>query len=332
MPSPIPFFEAINAYQNSAAINAAINLEVFTAIAEGVTTTEALAERCSASPKGIRILCDFLVVMGTLTKESGRYGLTEDSAVFLNKHSPAYLGGTVRFLHSDTIKSAWADATEFVRKGASVLPETGTMAPDHPVWRDFARAMVPMMAPPAEFIAQTCGMAPGTPCKILDVAAGHGMFGITMARHNPAATVWACDWDAVLDVAREHAHAAGVADRFNTLAGSAFDIEFGSGYDVALVTNFFHHFNAATCETLIRKLHAALGPQGRVVTLEFVPDEDRVSPPVPAAFAIMMLATTADGDAYTFGEYQRMFANAGFPKSEMLDVPMSPQRLIISSK
>jgi hypothetical protein len=86
------------------------------------------------------------------------------------------------------------------------------------------------------------------------------------------------------------------------------------------------------CEGLLRKIHAALKEGGRVITLEFVPNEDRVSPPIPAAFSMMMLGGTAGGDAYTFPELERMFKNAGFAESELQEIPRSPSRLVISRK
>ncbi|MBM3459656.1 MAG: class I SAM-dependent methyltransferase, partial [Armatimonadetes bacterium] len=89
----------------------------------------------------------------------------------------------------------------------------------------------------------------------------------------------------------------------------------GSNYDVVLLTNFLHHFAVPTCEQLLRRVHGWLKPEGVVVTLEFVPNEDRVSPPGPAAFSLVMLATTEAGDAYTFSELDSMFRNAGFGDS-----------------
>ncbi len=330
MPSPLRFFEAVSAHELTAAIRAGVELEVFTAIGEGKTTAESIAARTRASPKGIRILCDYLTVSEFLVKSGANYSLHPDTAPFLDKRSPAYMGGAIQFLLGETLLQSFAGLTAAVRKGGTVMGGQGTMDPDHPVWRDFARAMVPMMAAPAEFIART--VATSGPVRVLDIAAGHGLFGIAMARHNPQAEVVAVDWEAVLDVAREHAQAAGVAARHHTLPGSAFEVEFGQGCDLALFTNFFHHFDIPTCETLMRKAHAALKPDGRAVTLEFVPDDDRVSPPPAAMFALTMLATTSDGDAYTLREYETMFVNAGFPRSEAVDVPQSPHRVIVSYK
>lgn len=331
-PSPIHFFENINAHQRTAALKAAIELDLFTAIGEGTDTARPLAERCQASERGIRILSDYLVVIGFLTKSDNRYGLTLDSAVFLDRRSPACIASTAKFLTSPTLMEAFKDLTTVIKKGTTLISDEGTMEPEHPVWVEFARAMAPMVALPAELIAQKVDAAAGEKWKVLDIAAGHGLFGITIARHNPNAQIVAVDWSNVLEVAKENAEAAGVADRFSTIPGSAFDVDYGDGYDIALITNFLHHFDEATCVTLLRKIQAALKPGGRAVTLDFVPNEDRVTPPPAASFSMTMLGTTASGDAYTLAEYERMFSNAGFSSTEMHELPPTIEQLLISRK
>ena len=99
-----------------------------------------------------------------------------------------------------------------------------------------------------------------------------------------------------------------------------------------LLTNFLHHFDAAGCETILKKVHRALKPGGRAVTVEFVPNEDRVSPPEAAAFSLTMLVLTPGGDAYTFAELERMMRNAGFAKNELRELPPSFQRVVVSTK
>jgi hypothetical protein len=123
-----------------------------------------------------------------------------------------------------------------------------------------------------------------------------------------------------------------VADRHRLLPGSAFEVNWGGPYDVVLLTNFLHHFDVPTCERLAAKAHAALAPGGRALTLEFIPEPDRVSPPTAAAFALTMLATTAHGDAYTFAEYDGLFARAGFARSEFHPLPPTPQQAVVSHK
>jgi len=136
----------------------------------------------------------------------------------------------------------------------------------------------------------------------------------------------------VLAVAAENAKAEGVADRHALLPGSAFEVDWGGPYDVVLLTNFLHHFDVPTCERLAAKAHAALAPGGRAMTLEFVPDADRVNPPATATFALTMLATTAAGDAYTFAEYERIFSRAGFARSMFHPLPPTAQQAVVSHK
>jgi ubiquinone/menaquinone biosynthesis C-methylase UbiE len=331
-PSPQLFFQTINAHQQTEALKGAIELEVFTAIGEGNTTAAQIAKRCQASEKGIRILCDFLTIHGMLTKDGDQYGLTLDSATFLDKRSPAYLGGTVEFLCSPMLTEGAKHIAEAVRKGGTVMENDGTIGPENPVWVKFARAMGAMMAMPAQLIAKFIDPSADRRLKILDLAAGHGLFGIAFATNNPQAEITAVDWPAVLEVAKENAHKMGIADRYHTNEGSAFDVEFGSGYDLVLLTNFLHHFDPPTCETLLRKVHRALADGGRAVTLEFIPNEDRVTPPDAAGFSMMMLTSTPSGDAYTFSELDNMFANAGFSRSTVHPLPPTIQQIVISEK
>jgi ubiquinone/menaquinone biosynthesis C-methylase UbiE len=331
-PSPVLFFETVNAYQRSSAIKAAIELDVFTAIGEGNLTTKLLSERCKASERGMRILCDYLCIIGFLKKEERSYSLTTDSAVFLDRNSPAYMGGAIEFLLSPVLTKGFDNLTEAVREGGTVLPEEGTIAPEHPVWVDFARSMGPMMMMPAQLMAKQIETKAGSKLKVLDVAAGHGMYGITLAQHNPQAEIIAIDWPNVLEVAKENAQKAGVSDRYSTIAGSAFEVDFGRNYDLILLTNFLHHFDVETCENLLRKVHAALAEDGRAVTVEFVPNEDRVTPPPTAMFSLVMLGSTPKGDAYTFREFEEMFSHAGFSRSELHQLQPTPQQVIISDK
>ncbi|MCA1622136.1 MAG: methyltransferase domain-containing protein [Acidobacteria bacterium] len=332
LPSPERFFQIANAYQLSAALKAAVELELFTAVGEGNRDPRALAARCGASERGVRTLSDYLVIAGLLTKGEDGYGLTQDSAVFLDRRSPAYMGGTLEFLHAPTLTDSFEDLAGVVRKGGTMIPRGGTVAAENPLWVKFARAMAPMAAMPADAIA---GLVMGDrrgPLKVLDIAAGHGLYGIAFARQNPGAEVVALDWPAVLEVARENARAAGVAARHSGIEGDAFGADFGGPYDIVLLTNFLHHFDPPTNVRLLKKVRAALADGGVAVTLEFVPNEDRVSPPVSAAFSLMMLAGTEGGDAYTFPELERMFAEAGFSHSEPHQLPASPQQVIISRR
>ena len=330
-PTPALLFDTLNAHQRTEALKAAIEIDVFTAIAEGKTRASEIAQAREASDRGIRILCDYLVIIGFLTKTDNRYGLTPDSAMFLDKHSPAYMGTVIEFILSPHVMDNFRDFTNAVKRGGAA-PDADSIKPDSIMWVKFARAMAPMMAMPSQVLAPLVDPEAKDKLKILDIAAGHGLYGLAFAKRNPQAEVTAVDWPNVLEVARENARAAGVLDRYQTRPGSAFDVDYGTGYDIVLLTNFLHHFDVPACEGLLRKVYAALKNGGRAVTLEFVPNPDRVSPPQAAGFSVMMLGMTPSGDAYTFAELEGMFRNAGFARSEIHDLPPTIERVVISYK
>jgi hypothetical protein len=127
-----------------------------------------------------------------LTKEGAQYALAPDSALFLNRHSPAYIGTAIEFLLTPPLREAHARLTEAVRRGGSALCE-GTLEPENPDWVKFAQAVMPLMHIPAEIMAA------------------------------------------------------------ELRKGGAFETDFGSGYDLALITNFLHHFDPPTCTTFIAR-------------------------------------------------------------------------------
>lgn len=331
-PSPEHIFGVLNAFHNTAALKTAIELDIFTAIADGADQANSIAQRVKAAERGVRILCDYLTIHGFLTKDDRRYALTQESAIFLNRHSPAYMGTLAEFLASEGHKRDFEALTDSVRKGGTSVAQGDNTKPNDELWVTFARTMAPLTTVSAGFIADLAGAKEGKACKVLDIAAGHGMFGITIAKQNPNAQITAADWAPVLAIAKENAAAAGVADRLAFRPGSAFEADLGEGYDIVLLTNIFHHFDMPTCEKLMRRVHAALKPGGKALTLEFVPDEDRVTPPMAAAFSLIMLAETDAGDAYTVSEYERMFRNAGFAKTTLHPVPDMPQQVLLSEK
>jgi SAM-dependent methyltransferase len=325
--SPQLFFDAVQSFQKTAALKAAIGLNLFKAICAGDDSVETIASTTGAAPRGVRILCDYLVTLGFLSKSESRFMPTPVTRTFLDPMSPACVASVIDFLAAPEMLSLWLDdPVANVRNGGS--PGLAVISADNPIWEKFARAMVPFMRPlAAEVAARVAAMTPA-PLNVLDIAAGHGLFGISVAQAVPGARVTAVDWAGVLRLAQENAAAAGLGVRYQLCPGSAFDVDWGSDYDLVLLPNFLHHFDRATCVSLLRKVRASLAPGGRTLAVEFVPDEDRTGPPTPVLFAFMMLGSTPAGDAYTASELDAMARDAGYAGATCEPLPPTPETLV----
>src|SRR3974390_107054 len=256
-------FDMLHSQQRTAALRAAIDLDVSRAVGEGPGDVASMARHCSASERGIRILCDFLTIHGVLVKEDGRYRHSPMSAAFLDPRSPSCLALIAQFLANPAMRTPFDNLAEIVRTGPTSLAGDGSVEPENPIWVQFAQTMAPMMAPMVGPLGAVVLEGHTGPMRVLDIAAGHGLFGIEIAKQNPEAHVTGLDWAPVLRVALDNARKAGVDARYDMLPGSAFDVDFGGPYDAILLTNFLHHFDVATCVSLLKKVHKALRSGGQ---------------------------------------------------------------------
>src|SRR2546428_825331 len=187
---PSAVFQGLAACQETEALRAAIEIDLFTALGAGAATAKEIAARCNASERGVRTLADYLVVNGFLGKDGGRYALAPVAAMFLDRSSPGCIASAIHFMASPHVMRGFAQLTTTVRTGRAAIGDEG-LAPDHPMWVEFARSMAPLARLMAELLAGLLDAAAGRPWKGLDIAAGHGLFGITLARDNPKAQIGA---------------------------------------------------------------------------------------------------------------------------------------------
>jgi 16S rRNA G1207 methylase RsmC len=200
-----------------------------------------------------------------------------------------------------------------------------------PEWREFAQAIAPMMALPAEALAEALmPSAKSAPCDVLELAAGHGLFGIALGARNRQARITALDWPSVVPTARKNATRAGLGKRFATIGGSVFHANFGGPYDLVLIANFVHMLSAEQNVRMFRRALAAMKPKARLALFDFVVNEDRISPPLSAMFAMAMLTATEGGDTYPFSELESMCMRAGFGRCELREVGGIEQRVVLA--
>jgi cyclopropane fatty-acyl-phospholipid synthase-like methyltransferase len=166
--------------------------------------------------------------------------------------------------------------------------------------------------------------------RVLDIACGHGHYGIAIAKQNPLAEIFAQDWPAVLEVAVANARETGVSGRYHTIPGDVFSAPLGERYDLTLVTNFLPDFGPADCERLLARIRLTLRSEGRAVALQWIPDDDRLSPPSAPSLALSLLVSTPNGAVYTYRELEDIFRRAGFVRTEIRELGPSLPRVVIA--
>jgi 2-polyprenyl-3-methyl-5-hydroxy-6-metoxy-1,4-benzoquinol methylase len=332
IPSSGLVFNTLLCFQISAALRSAIEIDLFTAIADGHTTADAMAVRCKVNARGMRILADHLVINGFLTKRGNTYGLTAESSCYLVRHSPHYVGRQAEFMQSSFLWALFDHLTQAVREGGAQLPGNA-MEPDHDLWVTFARVMSDSMGIEAALVPpiiyKLLERRTAQPLKILDVAAGHGRFGIAFAKADPTCRVVAQDWPRILEVTRDNVLKHGVSDRFTTIAGGIMEVDIGTGYDVVLIPNLIHYLDRASSVQILKKVRAAMNPGALLAIAEFAPNDDRVSTPQFASYALFCLAISPAGDAYTVSEIFSMCTEAGF--KNLSGWELSRERLLVGT-
>jgi len=296
--------EEFCAFERTLALRTAIEMDLFTQIGAGANTISKLAAASKASERGLRVLCDLLTVQGHLSKKGWRYQLTLNSRFYLTRASPAYLGSAVKFLASDAVIGAFCGLRRAVKRGAGPR-----MCLD---WVEYARSMAPVAERFADMAAAALKIESARPMQVLDLGAGHGLYGLAIAARNRLAHVFALDLPQVLRIAVRNASRAGLRDRYHALPGDALKADFRGPYDLVIAANLTHHFDAATNLRLFQKSRRALKRGGRLAVIDCVWATDRVSPSRNAALALNLFASNPRGAIYTFQDYASLLRSAGF--------------------
>jgi|ERR1043166_933408 ubiquinone/menaquinone biosynthesis C-methylase UbiE len=318
-PSPLEQIMQMNfSFAPSCVMTAALRLGVFSHLAAGAGTAAEVARAAEASERGTRMLLDALAGFGLLTKSGDRYELTPHARQYLVRESPDYAGGLAE---SGGMIEAWTHLDECVRTGRPVhRVETQERAEEF--FPLLVRTLHVVNREPARRTAEALGAGRESKgLRVLDVAAGSGVWGIAFAEADREARVTAQDFPGVLPTTREYVRRHGLEERFDFLAGDLKEVDFGEGqYDVALLGNIVHSEGEESSRDLFRRLRRALRPGGRVVIIDMLPNDARTGPPYQLIFALNMLVNTERGDTYTLAEYTRWLQEAGFPRVTTADI------------
>jgi ubiquinone/menaquinone biosynthesis C-methylase UbiE len=313
------------------AIESAMANRVFDLLDSGPKTVEQLVKESGASTRGLRMILNVLVAVQLLARDAdGRYSLTPESATFLVSTKPSFHGGIFRHFSTQLVPK-WLQLREIVRTG-----KPGRAVNQEDVGAEFFQQFVEDIFPMSYGAAKALGESlklstAAAPVRVLDLAAGSGVWGIALAQQSPGVSVTAVDWPGVLPATRRVVGRFNLTDRFTFVSGDLNSAAFGAGHQIATLGHILHSEGEKRSRALLRKTFDALLPGGTICIAEFLANDDRTGPPNAMIFAVNMLVNTDEGDTFTFPEIRSWLQEAGFKEVRTLDAP-GPSPLILGNK
>lgn len=312
-------------------IGAAVQHKLFDHLEAQPLSIDQLSSRAGISPRGAAAILHALVALQLLAKDDQeRFSLTPESAAFLVSTKPGYQGGMFRHMGKQLIPK-WFELSEVVRTGRPAISVNQELSGGN-FFEDFVEDIFPMSYAAAQALASDLNVAEAKQTvRVLDLAAGSGVWGIALAQKSPQVRVTAVDWPEVIPVTRRVAARFQLADRFSFVEGDLLQVDFGRDHHIATLGHILHSEGESRSRQLLQKTFAALASGGTIAIGEFVLNEDRAGPTNAAIFAVNMLVHTDQGNAFTFSEMSGWLNEAGFTNIRTLEAP-APSPLILADK
>ncbi len=329
--TPERLMELSFAYAPPLIISAGVSNKVFDSLEDGAKTAEQVAGQTGASARALRILMNALVGLDLLKKDRNeKYSLTPESAAFLLSNKPGTHAGFFGTIAPQLI-SRWLRLSDIVHEGRPAVA-VNQEAEGTEFFSQLVENIIPMSYPPAQKLGDHLKLArTRNEIRVLDLAAGSGIWGIALAQKSSRVRVTAVDWAGMIPTAKRITQKFGVGDRFNYVEGDILAANFGSGYDVATLGHILHSEGEESSRQLLKKTFRALKSGGTIAIAEWLVDDDRTEPLPSLMFAVQMLVNTEKGDTFSFNEIKSWLQEAGFKKVRVLQAP-GPSPLILATK
>jgi precorrin-6B methylase 2 len=310
-------------------LEAAIRHRIFDLLDFGPKTLTEMQKDTGASQRGLSAVMNALVALNFLAKDKqGYYSLTPESSTFLVSTKPSFHGGMIRHC-SEQLIPKWLNLNEIVVTGQPKRA-VNQEGPGGDFFQEFVNDIFPMSYGAAQVLGQHV-LAADPALRVLDLAAGSGVWGIAISQQSDKVRVTAVDWPEVLPVTRQTGEKFGLTSYFTFIEGDLLQVDFGAGHTLATLGHILHSEGAERSRQLLVKTFAALASGGTIAIAEFLVNAERTGPVNGLFFAVNMLVNTDNGDTFSFEEISAWLTEAGFINPRTLEAP-GPSPLILATK
>ena len=324
---PSHIMQTATAFWGSKVLLTAVELDLFTTLSDGALSASQLGERLGLHPRGTYDFFDALVALKFLDREGdgpeGKYKSTPQTAAFLNKKSPSYIGGLLEMLNA-RLFGYWNDLGTALKTGK---PQNESKHGRKSIFEElyanqaslgtFLDAMTGFQA--ANFAALANKFDFMKYKTVSDVGGALALLSRIVGARHPHLTFTSFDLPPVIALAQKHIKAAGMEGRITAVAGDFFKDDLPKA-DVVTMGNILHDWNLEKKKVLIRKAYEALPQGGAFIAIENVIDDARRENVLGLLMSLNMLIEVGDGFDYTGADFRGWCAEAGFRRFELINL------------
>ena len=298
----------------SKALFAALDLDLFTKIANGATTVPALADATGVASNRLRTLLTALKTIGLISEAEGKFSNAPATATYLVAGSAGDFRDYIRIVNGGFLYEGLRHLEKSMR-GERVFADKGFY--EGIVYSEggvggtaFSSAQHAASLGPARVMARRVDLAGAT--RFLDVGGGSGAYTLAFLKQNPKLQATILDFPETTETARRYASAAGMSDRVTHVQGNAITTEWPGQQDVILMSYVWSAIGGNDIKTLAGRAFEALQPGGLVLVHDFMVNDQHDGPGFAAWYLLAALLDNPGAECLTPGFVEATLRDAGF--------------------